>query len=127
MNAGESIVSVITNKNRNQIYRDLDSLDVIDSIHVDQGLEARYSAISAETLFVLLQNMTQHGTLRQDVVNKATQNYQKNLEALDKEIASQHKKESEKAMKKISKTNKVTSKTSFCEMGIAFRDSRDLS
>ncbi|KAK7010029.1 trichohyalin [Biomphalaria glabrata] len=102
----ESIVYVLGMKDKLQMYREIDNLDILSTIHVDTDIEEEQNDASVQASLLLVHGLRHNGDIKKNIQEKATNNLQNNLKELNKKLDTEFKKELEEIYVEIELKNK---------------------
>ncbi|XP_070539651.1 limbin-like isoform X2 [Ptychodera flava] len=102
----ESIIHILILKDRLQVHRELDNLDVLSTITVDIELEIQRVEMMTEAVIILIQSLRMNKDITKDVEDKTINKFQRNLKDLNKRLSDEYKQESAKLIKRLSAQNK---------------------
>ncbi|XP_064630061.1 limbin-like isoform X2 [Lineus longissimus] len=103
----ESIVFILTMKDKLGIHRELDNLDILSTIHVDQNLDNERNNASVEASTLTVRSLCQNGDVAPEVEAKSLGLFMKNLGDLDKKLEGDYRKELKEILKRLANKNKA--------------------
>nr|XP_006817905.1 PREDICTED: limbin-like [Saccoglossus kowalevskii] len=102
----ESIVYILTLKDKLSIYRELDNLDVLATITVDIELEIQRIDMMIESVLYLVQSLRMNKDITKQVEDKCISKFQRNIKDLNKKLNDEYRLESATLIKRLSSQNK---------------------
>ncbi|KAH9510198.1 hypothetical protein Btru_043739 [Bulinus truncatus] len=102
----ESIVYVLDMKDKLQMHREIDNLDILSTIHVDTDLETEQNEVSIQASLMLVHGLMHNADINKGVEEKATSNLKNRLKDLNKKLDAEFKKELEAIYAEIEIKNK---------------------
>ncbi|KAK7484926.1 hypothetical protein BaRGS_00023846 [Batillaria attramentaria] len=102
----ESMVLLLSLKDKLHMFREIDNLDVLATIHVDTDLENEQNDAAIQTSFLLLQGLRHNGDITRQTEDRAIGNFNSALRDMDKKLQEEYKKELEVVYTDLSAKNK---------------------
>ncbi|XP_046570165.1 LOW QUALITY PROTEIN: limbin-like [Haliotis rubra] len=102
----ESIILILSLKEKLQMYREIDNLDILSTIHVDTDIEKEQNEASIQTSQLLIQSLRHNGDISPQTENKVVTDFKHRLQELDRHLESEFKKAMEDVYKDLSAKNK---------------------
>ncbi|XP_076436466.1 limbin-like [Babylonia areolata] len=102
----ESIVLILSQKDKLHMFREIDNLDVLATIQVDTDLEKEQNDAAVQTSFLLVQGLRHNGDISKQVEDGAVASFNSGLKDLDKKLEAEYKKELEVVYTDLSSKNK---------------------
>ncbi|XP_077991891.1 uncharacterized protein LOC144446076 [Glandiceps talaboti] len=102
----ESIIYILMLKDKLQLNRELDNLDVLSTITVDIELEIQRIEMMSESILLLIQSLRANKDISKSTEDKCIGKYQRNCKDLNKRLSDEYKQESAKLIKRLSEQNK---------------------
>ncbi|CAH1782700.1 unnamed protein product [Owenia fusiformis] len=104
--AADSIIIIITMKDKLQCQRELDNLDIQETIEIDQDIEKERNNATKEATVLLVQSMRQNNDITKQTEDKCLNNFQKVVKDLEKRMESEYKTQIQDSIKLYSIKNK---------------------
>ncbi|XP_053407084.1 trichohyalin-like isoform X2 [Mercenaria mercenaria] len=108
---GDSIVGVFGMKDKMQMHRELDSLDIVNTVNVDTNLERERNDASMATTELLLTGLHSNNDINKGTLETALGNLRNRRVHLDRQQDEDYKREMKKLYKKISAKNRAMMNT----------------
>ncbi|KAL5022621.1 hypothetical protein ScPMuIL_001776 [Solemya velum] len=105
--AGESIVLLLSLKDKLQVFREIDSLDIVSTIEVDTDIEQQRNEATCDSSALLIQGIRNNKDIDQNAENEAIGNFRKKKSGLEKALKEEYEREKKKLYKKLSAKNRV--------------------
>ncbi|XP_064601253.1 LOW QUALITY PROTEIN: uncharacterized protein LOC135467409 [Liolophura sinensis] len=102
----DSIVSVLALKDKLQMYREIDNLDILSTITVDTEIEAERNKSMNDASVLLIRGLRVNNDITKDTEDKAVGMFQANERNLEKRLAEEYRLDSNIIFKDISIKNK---------------------
>ncbi|CAL1547304.1 unnamed protein product [Lymnaea stagnalis] len=102
----DSLVFILGLRDKLHMYREIDNLDILSTIHVDTDLETEQSDTAIQASLLLVQGLRYNGDISKTTEDKAYQNMLSELKALEKKLDADYKKELESIFTDIEAKNK---------------------
>ncbi|KAL4231314.1 smoothened signaling pathway [Mactra antiquata] len=110
---GDSIVGVLGMKDKMQMHREIDSLDIVNTVNVDTDLEKERNDASMATTELILTSLHTNKDIDKGTLDTALSNMKKRRVHVDKQQDEDYKREMKKLYKKISAKNRAMMNTMF--------------
>ncbi|VDI48512.1 ellis van creveld syndrome protein 2, partial [Mytilus galloprovincialis] len=104
--ANDSIVGILSMKDRLKRYREIDGLDIVSSIKVDTDIETERNDATVQATVLLLNGLHQNKDSSANQ-QQVTNNFKKKRTNLDKNLDDEYKREVKKLYKKLGAKNKA--------------------
>ncbi|XP_052773636.1 trichohyalin-like isoform X2 [Mya arenaria] len=104
---GDSIVGVLGMKDKMQMHREIDSLDIVNTVNIDTGLEKERNDASVATTELLITGLHSNKDINKSVMDNAISNLRSRRKHLDNQQDEDYKREMKKLYKKISAKNRA--------------------
>ncbi|XP_063433599.1 limbin-like [Mytilus trossulus] len=105
--ADDSIVGILSMKDRLKRYREIDGLDIVSSIKVDTDIETERNDATVQATVLLLNGLHQNKDLSSANQQQVQNNFKKKRTNLDKNLDDEYKREVKKLYKKLGAKNKA--------------------
>lgn len=105
--ADDSIVGILSEKDRLKRYREIDSLDIVSSINVDTDIERERNDAAVQGTILLLDGLHQNKDISTANQQQVVNNFRKKRTNLDKNLDDEYKREVKKLFKKLGAKNKT--------------------
>ncbi|XP_069140013.1 limbin-like [Argopecten irradians] len=107
VNEDESIIGILSMKDRLGRHREIDNLDIAATIAVDEGLEDQRNESSETVTTMYVQIMKQNGDISQATEDAVIQKHKMRKGVLRKSLDDEYQGEKRKLLKKLSAKNKA--------------------
>ncbi|RUS90472.1 hypothetical protein EGW08_001740, partial [Elysia chlorotica] len=91
----DSLVFILSLKDKLQMHREIDNLDILSTIHVDTEMETEQNDAALQASLLLVQGLRHNGDISKAVEDKANSSMQNSLKELDRKLETEYKKELE--------------------------------
>ncbi|XP_071089451.1 limbin-like [Haliotis cracherodii] len=102
----ESIILILSLKEKLQMYREIDNLDILSTIYVDTDIEKEQNDAAIQTSQLLIQSLRHNGDISPQTENKVVTDFKVCLQELDRHLEAEFKKAMEEVYKDLSAKNK---------------------
>ena len=104
---GDSIVGILSLKDKMQMHREIDSLDIVNTVNVDTSIEKNRNDASMNTTELLIQGLLSNNDISKGTMDTALSNLRNKRAHMDRQHDEDYKREMKKLYKKISAKNRV--------------------
>ncbi|XP_005098587.1 myosin-9 isoform X2 [Aplysia californica] len=102
----DSIVCILAMKDKLHMFREIDNLDILSTIHVDTDLETEQNDVSVQASLLLVQGLRHNGDITKAAEDRANTKFQNQLKELDRKLDADYKKELESVYTDVEAKNK---------------------
>ena len=114
MAEGDSIVGILSLKDKMQMHREIDSLDIVNTVNIDTSIEKDRNDASVVTTELLIQGLHSNNDISKGTMDNVLGNMRNKRAHMDRQHDEDYKREMKKLYKKISAKNRVGKKISVC-------------
>ena len=107
MSEGDSIVGILGLKDKMQMHREIDSLDIVNTVNIDTSIEKDRNDASMATTELLIQGLHSNNDINKGTMETAMGNLRTKRAHMDRQHDEDYKREMKKLYKKISAKNRV--------------------
>ena len=104
---GDSIVGILSLKDKMQMHREIDSLDIVNTVNIDTSIEKDRNDASMNTTELLIQGLLSNNDISKGTMDTALSNLRNKRAHMDRQHDEDYKREMKKLYKKISAKNRV--------------------
>ncbi|KAL8610097.1 hypothetical protein ACOMHN_024563 [Nucella lapillus] len=106
MEWNESIVLILSQKDKLHMFREIDNLDVLATIHVDTDLEQEQNDAAIQTSLLLIEGLRHNKDITKHKEDAAVGTFNSQMKDLDKKLDAEYRKELEGVFTDLSSKNK---------------------
>ncbi|KAK6186320.1 hypothetical protein SNE40_008379 [Patella caerulea] len=102
----DSIVYILSLKDKLQMFREIDNLDILSTIYVDTDIEKEQNDATVQASTMLIQGMMQNGDISKQTHDQTINNLNNNMKDLERKLQEDYKKEMEIILVKLCARNR---------------------
>ncbi|GFO40994.1 limbin, partial [Plakobranchus ocellatus] len=102
----DSLIYILSLKDKLQMHREIDNLDILSTIHVDTDIEKEQNETSVQASLLLIQGLRHNGDINKSVEDKVNSSMQSRLKELDIKLEAEYRKDLEAVYMDIEAKNR---------------------